>query len=405
MFTKLFYKLYNLQMRITIFFGGCPATYDHKKQKFYLTRWSVLKHYFHISVVSIYSVFLAIQLVLMKLAGDLEHFNVTMSFFCANNLFSICAFSTQVVDPEDTVRCVNGLFKYPVDFHSKFPQKKLVMVKLHELFFQNFLEKWTPKRNPEASMLNWYTDRLIATTMLFSVLTPFLFFSHYFLVPNAPMYPTALIPDKYFTGFYIFFAIGYIWFLQMACSTFTSIFIIILSYTVFIVPLVSREFKANQLNYQTLSSLRSPKNFTLAYRSLEILHKHLLGITSVAILPLKYTLTKLSLFCNYILIKQWNELDATTATLFLLLTFVFSGFWVFILNFGGLLQIQGKLLLKSWKEFNWAKKDMKLLSKFRKSCKPFCVNSGKYFHMNRLSSLKFLRGLATGTFRTLVALK
>lgn len=118
MFTKLFFKLVTFQIRVSIFFCGCPASYNEKKKVFYATKRGVLKYWLHVAVISGYIIFLAIQLVRMRLTKDMEQFNLTMAFFCAC-IFVMCAFMAQIDCPE-TSRAANGLLKYCAEFHGKY---------------------------------------------------------------------------------------------------------------------------------------------------------------------------------------------------------------------------------------------------------------------------------------------
>ncbi len=70
----------------------------------------------------------------------------------------------------------------------------------------------------------------------------------------------------------------------------------------------------------------------------------------------------------------------------------------------GKIYYRGNCILLSWKQKKWPNIFTDRLDKFRKSCKPFQVNWGKIFVVERLSVLIFVRSVSTGILNSLLAL-
>lgn len=174
-------------------------------------------------------------------------------------------------------------------------------------------------------------------------------------------------------------------------------------------PILSKEFRAQLpygLNHRTLSKLRLPQNLSIEYRKFEILHSLVIHCISIAIVPFNSAVLHFILFCNFMLIRHGHSLDNLSLALLIIWTLVLQGFWLMVLEVGGRFHKFSKSTLNSWKFLNIKDKcKKKYMKKFRKSCKPLYLGMQGYFVMNRLSVLKFLRGVIRGTFRTVVTLK
>lgn len=79
--------------------------------------------------------------------------------------------------------------------------------------------------------------------------------------------------------------------------------------------------------------------------------------------------------------------------------------WAWILEICGRYNAESKKTLDSWKFLEHrGKEEKKLMSKVRKSCRPFSFGEKGIFVIKRMTVLKFLRGIVKGTFRALLTL-
>jgi len=89
--------------------------------------------------------------------------------------------------------------------------------------------------------------------------------------------------------------------------------------------------------------------------------------------------------------------DKITRTILMGWTFIGLVVWLVALELSGRLELGSRRLLMSWKNWNWSVPNKKLLSKFRKSCRPICKRAGSNHLIKRTSVLKFLKGIVRGT--------
>jgi len=121
-------------------------------------------------------------------------------------------------------------------------------------------------------------------------------------------------------------------------------------------------------------------------------------------IPAQTIITQVALFCICMCVRIWNELDRITRSILMDSTSGALLVWSVALELSGRLELGSRRLLRSWKNWNWSVADKKLLSKFRKSCRPICMRAGSYHVIQRTSVLKFLRGIVRGTFRALLTI-
>lgn len=129
------------------------------------------------------------------------------------------------------------------------------------------------------------------------------------------------------------------------------------------------------------------------------------AVLAPVLIPAQAIVTQFSLSCNYLLIRDWAYLDATSTSLLVLWSGGVLFLWTVVLSSGGYIQSQGRRTIVSWKYFNWPRAKKAELSRFRRSCKPLAIRAGGYFCIGKLTLLKFFRGIVRGTFRALLALK
>jgi len=177
-------------------------------------------------------------------------------------------------------------------------------------------------------------------------------------------------------------------------------------------PLILRELRPmNNFNYNKTrplyrfsNRLRTIKYLPLIYRSIELIQLNINCLMGVAFIPMQALITQLSLFSICMVITKWKETDGVTKSLLAVWTVGCLMIWSAALEIGGRLNLEGKRLLRSWKDWNWSNKDKKLINKIRNSCRPISLRAGGFHIIKRTSVLKFLKGIVRGTFRALLTI-
>jgi hypothetical protein len=247
-------------------------------------------------------------------------------------------------------------------------------------------------------MLGYSVFTLIGISVIGTIVVT----SHYFAFPHHKIYPFAFLSPGFLNPF-TFSLYGILWFYCDFSLWLTITFIqtVALVYIVTVVPIVCEDLVPNRSNYRTNTKLRSVKNLPVEYRALEILHYNANSLVGEALIPMQATIGQSIVFCNFLLITRWEYTDGITK----LVLGAWSGgiflFWAIALELAGRIHSEGIKLLRSWEFWTWSKTDMKIMMKFRKSCKPLGVRAGRYFCVERISVLKFTRGIVESTFRAL----
>jgi hypothetical protein len=187
----------------------------------------------------------------------------------------------------------------------------------------------------------------------------------------------------------------------------TFVLVFGLFYIDLVVPMITIELKSRLSKYETSAALRSSsKRIVSVYRSIEILHIGLVELLTWGIFPLRFVFTNLILFCNFMLIRHFHDLDIPTKAILCVWSMMALCVWTIFLQFGGHLYTGSWAAIKSWKYFQWQNRfEGKIFGKVRKSMRPLKVGVGCYFTIKRLTVLKFLRGIVRGTMKALLAIR
>jgi hypothetical protein len=174
-----------------------------------------------------------------------------------------------------------------------------------------------------------------------------------------------------------------------------------------IVPILSKELMVSQKihKYRTKDELRRVPNLVLEYRKIELLHKQGMLIYGVLMIPAQSLLAQFILYSNFTLIRHWADLGLTVQVIILTFSFAIFTFWCVILEISGRFYVNSITLIKSWKMLEFKSKgEAKFMSKFIKGCRPLSIGLQGYMKVERLSVLKFMKGIVGGTFRALLTL-
>jgi len=179
-----------------------------------------------------------------------------------------------------------------------------------------------------------------------------------------------------------------------------------LVYGSYIMPILIRELRMGRSKYKLKDSLRKPENIRHAYRCLQVLHANVFEVLGLFFVASNASFTIATLFCNFVLIKYWNQLQIFSKLQLLAWTVIFMSFWACVLELGRFLFSRGYKVLSSWKmNVKASTQERKLMQKFLRSCKPIVLSYGKQFVIGRVSVLVFFRGVVRGTFRALLTTK
>lgn len=253
--------------------------------------------------------------------------------------------------------------------------------------------------------------------MIFTVLTATISSIHCIFSPNTSIYIINELPDsirKTITARVLMVVVWTI-LIQAVWTNISFLIVAGTTYIVYFIPLVTTElYCATNLelknlqfpNYLTNPSFRRPRTVRTIYRKLEISHKRILGFCSHILIPIQALTLQLVLFCSYVLFNHWRSLDRAAALQFFNWCLFASSTWSSILQLSGMIYVKSKRTLVSWKQKNWGNRwENRLMSKFRRSCKPLTIGYGKTFVIKRLTVLKFFKAVIRGIFRTLLMTK
>lgn len=183
--------------------------------------------------------------------------------------------------------------------------------------------------------------------------------------------------------------------------TFLQIFLIICGGT--IMPFAGKELFLDKKTYKTVQSLRQPQKLCLVYRQVQIFVGVFLSVVGYLLVPAQTLITQLVVFSPILLTQHERNLGSTMKLVTISWNFIVVLTWIIILSLSGQIYQYGEMILLSWKYHKWETRfESKLMSKFRKSSKPFMINCGRTFVVRRITVLKFIRDLTTGVFRALM---
>jgi len=233
------------------------------------------------------------------------------------------------------------------------------------------------------------------------------------IIPQAPYLPGFYISTENFNLLLkILISLVYVLVVISVNGSFLSVGSTTFIYLIHMTLLVTKEFFVETRNpqgnhrYKTINSFRRVKTIILEYRSVDILHQSMLKIVGFNFVPLHIVISNLVLLCNYVLVTQRDKMDGLVLAVLAVWSIGTGVFWCICLEFRRYIYSHGKRVLSSWKYNDWlSARNNKLMSRFRKSCRPFRINFESVYVMRRESPLKFLKGLSRGTFRVLLALR
>jgi len=138
----------------------------------------------------------------------------------------------------------------------------------------------------------------------------------------------------------------------------------------------------------------------------ELLHKQSMHIYGLLIVIAQAMIVQFVTYCNYTVLRNWDELEMVMKVLDILMSIDMTLFWGFCLELGGRFYVCSVKVLESWRLLPLGRKqDMIFMMRFKKRCKPLTVGLEGYRKITRLSILEFIGSIARITIRALLALE
>lgn len=237
---------------------------------------------------------------------------------------------------------------------------------------------------------------------------------HYILFPEWPVYWTSLLnpasPGINFWFFCYLINLAVHLFLTLNISLFCVFaFAAFTTYSLHVIPLVIMgSFTYKRGAYFSSLQKRGEQYFTLYYRRLQLLHSLMVELGGPGLIPTQTLVMKMVVACAYLFVRQWAQLRWNTIVILSSWTQVVWLGWSLVLILSGKFYVLSEAALGSWKRIKWPPNQKgcgKLILKFRRSCQPLAVQSGKMFVVRKITILKFQRGVVRGIFRALLAIQ
>jgi len=173
------------------------------------------------------------------------------------------------------------------------------------------------------------------------------------------------------------------------------------------VPLLKKEFVGGLTSrYLTRNKLRKPCNLSREYLCVELLHKQAMYIYGVLTIIGQALTVQFVSYCNYTLLRNWNELEMVMKVLIIMMTIDMTLFWGVTLEVSGRFYVNSTRALESWRLLRLdSAEEIVFMEKFKKRCKPLAHGLEGYRKITRLSILEFIGCIARITIRALLALE
>lgn len=189
--------------------------------------------------------------------------------------------------------------------------------------------------------------------------------------------------------------------LQVVILSFMYCFYVFLFYTV--------ELELGKIpgNYKSDENLRNNQtNLRNVYRGFQVLNAHAMYIIGPFVLVSNAVFMAEIQYFTFILIRYWPTLELFAKLPLMGGCIIMPIIWTAVMEFGRLFYSQGTKVITSWKKGKWdSPLDNKIMSRFRKSCKPLLIAYGSTFIVKRSSLLTFYKGVFRGIFRALLTTK
>lgn len=388
-------------------FVGCTSRqFDLSSYKFISDRKAQRKVTKNSLLLVIWSFCRMLVIYKLRKIGDLAHYNLAITIFVSGHTLGLI-YSAELIFPYEVTRTLNGIIKFYRSLHRK--------LKYRYYFTPNFAidltavreisGKYMPSFDPERSRFNKILEALICIK-LFVLLIIYAFILVFIWVkPRGPVTFGELVPPKHFYWWvHVLIFIFHFHIVTLLMINVVSVGACVLIYLTYFAYFLPKELCLNKSKYKTLCKLRNIENIIHIYRSFQVLHVNVMYVLGIALLSCNAIFMSTVMLANFFLATYWNSFGLLIKLPLLLGSPTLTAFWAVLLDIGRRIGRGTTKVLISWKVHAWkSKHDRKLMSKFRKSCKPIMLCYGMQFVVGRTSVLKFFKGVVRGTMRALLA--
>ncbi|CAL8106445.1 unnamed protein product [Orchesella dallaii] len=313
----------------------------------------------------------------------MDSFNIIYAFTIATCV-PLLTLSLYVYCPTDLQAALNGFLKFSKDI----------------------VDLYQPNYDRNKSLRGILIDIFVVVTAGGIGLTQGMIWLTMFFFPRAPVFFTNVLCatpcNSISTAGISFFQI------YLTCIIYWNMGFTILAlflYGIVVFSMLIDEFCLNRRKYRAINAFRNLNDLMFNYRCFQILQSCCMQAFGYLMIPIQSTVMNLIVFCNFMLLVHGSELQIMTLATMSLWSILGTTVWTFILYLGGYMHKMSEKTLRSWKVHPWgSKNERKMMSKFRKSCRPVLIQFGNTFVIRKRTCLKFLRGITKGTFRALLAL-
>ncbi|CAL8123067.1 unnamed protein product [Orchesella dallaii] len=277
------------------------------------------------------------------------------------------------------------------------------------------LEKYMPSFNPDHCLRIFIADLCAATLVVVFFIFTFIYLLYNLYNPFLPLFywNWTFFEENFFRiETELFLATAFWYGANHVCLIIEFHIITAIRYLNILYLLITAEFRVpgrNVMqikNQHTLNSLREWQNYIVEYRSFEVMHTHVMEFYSPFIVLFNVVVVQNVLFCNVMLFTRWSQLSTVSVFILVFWSVASQVCWIFILEMGARLFVQGDRTIKSWKDFNWgSRRGNKVMKKFGKSCRSIRLAHGSMFTIRKRNVLTFLKSILRGTFRAFLAFK
>ncbi len=381
MLSNRFYILIFFGFKVLAYFGLASMTFNLSSRIFQKSFHGFALLKLHLLPAIAWVVFTFCQSIRFYGSGELDSFNLNvictlMGLFSLEYLLVSIHFSDEIISVTNTIL----------------------------LFLRKMNRLYMPHYNPNKELYSKLFD--VTIVLLFGALAGMggLSSIYFYLFPFSPCLFGSAIPSTTFAPFRLFMLYIFPHYLTVV-MVFSppAIMLPVILFGLIVVPFLIKELTLDRKSYLSSRQLRTPSNIILVYRSSHILISKILVVLEYMIVPTQTIVTNVTLFSSVMLIKHGDKMSMASKGMLGSWSVVAAVGWTLALWVPGYMHYFGKKLLNSWKYHKWTTRgDKAVMSKFRKSCKPFMIHFGKVYAIRRLSVLKFIRSISRGIFRTLM---
>ncbi|OXA47269.1 hypothetical protein Fcan01_17784 [Folsomia candida] len=430
MYSDLFYNLLWANSFVTGHIGVGSTRFNRKRKTYYMTdqtRRKTLRICITSIIFAIHATAKATYMYYFEGGYTNTNFLIGYAFTFIEVLMSGGLILMNVIQ-DDLIFGMNHFLKYFRKFQGKNNFKFVLMKDLIAHRQNSDISKWIPVWNPNKEKFSYFLDfQLVCQIVILggAPLTTTLFYIH---APATPIFMHGRLAELGFiyineqrvNGTWLELGVdwtlylGDMWLVTLGAQiAFYSLLFSITSGSVYLFSAWMLMFemrgpdKYGKKNntYRSIPALRKVENLIREFVCMQIVHNEMMKIVGLVIFGLHAAFSQLCLYCNFVVIENWNILPRTTKMALGSWSLLVQIIWASVLELCGQFCADSKKTLSSWKLLeNVTPREKKLMSKFRKTCRPFKFGQEGMFTIKRLTVLKFLRGIVKETFRAVLAL-